>query len=192
MRAESDKHTSNPVRSAAPLGAALAVTALICVCLCGPARADNRDTEVKITAAFVFNFCKFVDWPQEPGPRMTIKVLGGPDRAADFGSIAGKSVRNCTLEIAASNSPPEADPCQVFFIPADRADDVPAVLGALEGRPVLTVSDSEGFCDRGGMIEMNNIRGKLRFCVNSTAAERVGLTISSQLLKMARRVIKED
>ena len=158
----------------------------------GSAQAGLKNAERQITSAYVFNFCKFVDWPVDPGPLLKIAVLGDSDRAAEFNNIAGKSVRNSTLEIASVDTSLSPDWCQVVFIPADRAEEISAVLDSVAGKPVLTISEAEGFCDLGGMIEMANVRGKLRFSVNLAAADRAGLTISSQLLKMARRVIKVD
>ncbi|MEJ5260470.1 MAG: YfiR family protein [Anaerohalosphaeraceae bacterium] len=57
--------------------------------------------------------------------------------------------------------------------------------------PVLTVGETEGFLNSKGMIVFVKEENKVRFEIHLTQAERQGLKISSQLLKLARRVIQE-
>jgi len=57
------------------------------------------------------------------------------------------------------------------------------------GRPILTVSDTEGFTRLGGGIELARSGGRVQFVVNADALSRSGLTPSSQMLRLAQRVI---
>jgi hypothetical protein len=57
---------------------------------------------------------------------------------------------------------------------------------------VLTVSDIPDFTNSGGMIQFVLLENKVRFQVNLTAAETAGLTLSSQLLKVATSVKRES
>jgi hypothetical protein len=52
----------------------------------------------------------------------------------------------------------------------------------------LTVSDIPSFTNSGGMIGFELIDNRVRFDVNLAAAEKAGLTLSSQLLKVATDV----
>jgi hypothetical protein len=51
--------------------------------------------------------------------------------------------------------------------------------------PVLTISDVEGFTDRGGIAECFFVDGRLRFKIHPKSAERAGLRISSRLMQLA-------
>jgi hypothetical protein len=53
---------------------------------------------------------------------------------------------------------------------------------------VLTVSDLPQFSRRGGMIQFILDGNRVRFEVNLTPAERAGLTLSSELLKLAAKI----
>jgi hypothetical protein len=64
-------------------------------------------------------------------------------------------------------------------------------VAAVQKSAVLTVSDLPGFTGNGGMIQFMLRENKVRFEVNLTAAEKAGLTLSSQLLKVATDVRKE-
>ena len=63
-----------------------------------------------------------------------------------------------------------------------------AHISALRDAPVLTVSDAPRFSQREGMIEFVKDGERIRFEVNLVAAERAGLTLSSDLLKVATYV----
>jgi hypothetical protein len=62
------------------------------------------------------------------------------------------------------------------------------VLDQLRGRPILTVSDADGFAEAGGMIGLFIEDSRVRFAINLGAAESAHLTISSRLLNLARIV----
>ena len=64
------------------------------------------------------------------------------------------------------------------------------ILAAVEKSGVLTVSDLPDFTISGGMIQFVLRDNKVRFEVNLAAAERAGLTFSSQLLKVATDVMR--
>jgi hypothetical protein len=71
------------------------------------------------------------------------------------------------------------------FISASEHGRLPAVLGALEQTPVLTVSDAADFAARGGIIQFIMVGKRVRFEVNLAPAEQVGLTLRSDLLRVA-------
>jgi hypothetical protein len=53
----------------------------------------------------------------------------------------------------------------------------------------LTISDTPGFVQAGGIIELKLRAGRIRFDINQGAARQVGLKLSSQLLKLADEVL---
>ena len=67
----------------------------------------------------------------------------------------------------------------------------PTVLASAKRLPVLTVSDIPRFAERGGMIGLVNQADRIRFEVNVAPVEDSGLTVSSELLKVAWRVIRK-
>ena len=54
----------------------------------------------------------------------------------------------------------------------------------------MTVSDAPVFTARGGMIQFVSEARNVRFEVNLTAAERAGLALSADLLRVAVKVMK--
>jgi len=84
----------------------------------------------------------------------------------------------------------DVQPCDVVFVTEADAPTLQALQRATAARPVLTISDRAGFIDRGGMIEMKLVNGRTRFDINLAAARAAGLTLSSQLLQLADRVVQ--
>jgi hypothetical protein len=78
--------------------------------------------------------------------------------------------------------------CRILFISSSEQNQLKEILAALDNTSVLTVSDMPQFARRGGMIQFVVEANKVRVEVNLTSAERAGLTLSSQLLKVAINV----
>ena len=56
----------------------------------------------------------------------------------------------------------------------------------------LTVSDVDGFAERGGIIQLTTESGKIRLKINVIAAKASNLVISSKLLRSAEIVASKD
>jgi hypothetical protein len=59
------------------------------------------------------------------------------------------------------------------------------------GRPILTLGDSPGFVQAGGMIGFVVHENNVRLAVNLHAAHRAGFSISAKLLEVALNIIKD-
>jgi hypothetical protein len=159
------------------------------------AQQPSPPTEYQVKAAYLYNFGKFVDWStaNEAAKRdsFQICVLGqdpfGPslDAALAKQSIDGKSVMARRL-----TKPQDALGCRIVFISSSEVRQLKGILTALDGAGVLTVSDIPQFSQRGGMIEFTLEGNRVRFEVNLAPAEAAGLTLSSELLKVAVAVRK--
>jgi hypothetical protein len=80
--------------------------------------------------------------------------------------------------------------CQILFISSSEAKRLNKIIEALDKSAVLTVSDIPQFSQRRGMIQFVLEENRIRFEVNLTATQRAGLTLSSELLKVATVVRK--
>jgi hypothetical protein len=56
--------------------------------------------------------------------------------------------------------------------------------------PILTVGESDDFLDHGGMFNLFFEDKQLRFEVNPATAENAKLTVSSKLLRLAKKIRK--
>ncbi|MFA5083523.1 MAG: YfiR family protein [Hydrogenophilaceae bacterium] len=158
--------------------------------LCGADASAAPLGEYEVKAAFAHNFAKFVEWPAALDARASLRlcILGQGPFAEAAAGLRGKTVGNRVWEVVPAVRRSELGECQVLFIEAAEADDLPRLLAGLKGRPVLTVADREGLAAQGVAIGFYLDQNKVRFEINPAAASRAGLKISSQLLKLARIV----
>ena len=154
--------------------------------------AQPSATEYQIKAAYLLNFAKFVTWPSSAAaPRNEFKVcIAGDD---PFGPVLDATLRGESIEgrrVVAQRVANEqiAGECDVLFLSRSAEGQARRILAGLKGSSVLTVSDMPGFIERGGMIQFVTQADRVRFRVNLDAAEDAGLTLSSELLKVASEV----
>ena len=150
-------------------------------------------TRHQVQAAFLFNFAKFVTWPddafQRSGDSLIIGILGEDP----FGAVLKEVVRDKTilgkkLVVKRFVSIQDAIHSHILFLSSSEESNLPHILRVLEKITVLTVSDMDEFAERGGMIAFTVDDQKVRFNINVDAVERAGLKMGSQLLKLARIV----
>jgi hypothetical protein len=147
-------------------------------------------TEQEVKAAYLYNFAKYVEWPSAAAePQWVVGVLGD----GDFGEVldkmlAGKTARERPFVARRLQEPEQAAQTHILYIAASEAPRLPQILKAVEGAKVLTVSDIEGFAEKGGMIGFRIDGKKVKFDISPQQAARAGLRISSQLLALARVV----
>ena len=172
-------------------GAAL----LVLMAVATPARlgAAPGASEYELKAAFLFNFAKFIDWPPnalENATGVSVCVLGD-DPFGDLldRTLAGKSVHERPLVVRRHDTLGDTGGCHILFVSA--AEERRLARVAPPEAPVLTVGETDGFVQRGGIIAFAMDDKRLRFEINADAADRAGLRISSQLLKLATRVVHD-
>ncbi|TMP97146.1 MAG: YfiR family protein [Verrucomicrobia bacterium] len=100
-------------------------------------------------------------------------------------TIAGESINGKKVVIKRVAKPQDALSCRILFISSSEESRLKEIVATLDKTSVLTVSDIPQFTRRGGMIQFVVDGNKVRFEVNLTVAERAGLILSSQLLKVA-------
>jgi len=158
------------------------------------ARAQTAASEYQVKAAFLYNFIKFIEWPAgtfaaDDSP-ITIGVIGENSVGGDLtATVKGKSVNGRPLVVKSFGSAKDAGlkSCQMVFIAKSERKRVDEFMAALTGTSVVTVSESEGFLDAGGMINFVMEGNRVRFEINDARIKQSGLLISSKLLSLSKR-----
>ena len=179
----------------------------------GPAQSQEHE----IKAAFLYNFMKFIEWPTDKmgdaNEPVVVGLIGSKDFMKVMEPIVQKKIhnRNITLKYFADyeklKKPQEADEEQwkqkmealkschlLMFCSYDsvRVEAAGEIIKALRDSPVLTVGEEDDFLESGGMINFLMEDRKVRFEISAVAAKKGKLKISSQLLRLAKKVIEED
>jgi hypothetical protein len=147
--------------------------------------------EYAVKAAYLYQFTKFIDWPEsalgDQGQPVSFCVLGQDPFGRLLDEIEGKTVKQRRVIVKHLTKIPDAARCLVLFISASEHQRIGPILSALQNRPVLTVSDLDGFAHAGGVIEYVLQEDRVRFIINSHAGASAGIKISSKLLSLAAR-----
>jgi len=181
------------------LVAAVLLTLLLLAAAVVPLAAREPAPEDAVKAAMLYNFVQFVRWPEAVPPavepELVLGVLGRDplqewllDLAAE-GSHSGsiKTVQLRSLQELAA----QKHKLQVLYIGRTAQKNLLAILGVLDGVPVLTVSDDELFVKQGGMMNFVRQNSRIRFDLNLDAVSRGQLKISSRLYGLARLIVKD-
>jgi len=167
---------------------------LLALAIATVARGQSGETsEYEIKAAFLYNFARYVKWPEKaPSASNNIFVIGiiGTD---PFGEILdrtmqGKTIHGKPIVVQRHTRPETATSSDILFVGALETSNLSRLLAIVDKAPILTVGEMPTFAQRGGMINLVTSENRVHFEVNVEAAERARLTLSSQLLRLARIV----
>lgn len=161
------------------------------VWLLGAPTAWSEDLpEYRLKAAFLYNFAVFTEWPADVGATLNMCVYGPDPFAAEIDPLNGKSAGSRKIEVHRQPSLEALKGCQIVFVSAAVIGQVPRVMDAVRGQPVLTVADSPGALRQGVMLNMNLVQGRVTFEANLLVARSARLMLSSKLLRLATEVIQ--
>jgi hypothetical protein len=155
-----------------------------------PAAAQGVANEYQVKAAFLYNFAKFVEWPDgtfaNSTSAFTVCVFGkDPFGKALDDAILGKRISERVTTLARAKRVQELPECQIVFVSASDSTQLPEILHALQGRRALVVGEAENFAGAGGAIQFVLDANRVRFAINTDAIDRAGLKVSSKLLALA-------
>jgi len=168
---------------------------LLWLCLAPTARgADGEDLLSDLKVAYIYNFTRFIEWPENPsGPTFVIGVVGDPDIRERLGVLEreGRQAAGRPIEIRGYSTPAQIGFCEILFVGAAAADRLDAIVRRTAGRATLLVSDTAGFAGRGVAIELFRKPDifrkteRLRLRIDAKALKDRGLVVSAQLYDVA-------
>ncbi len=159
------------------------------------ARAEESEfSEYEVKAGFMYNFPKFIEWPDETfadaSKAITLCVVGTDSFGHAFGTIDNKTVQNRRLEIRYMGRSKDLKTCNILFIGNSEKENLPQILETLKGTATLTIGDTKGYAQQGVMINFIVERNKVGFEINTESSRRAKIIISSKLLKLAKMIHK--
>jgi len=140
-----------------------------------------------LTAALLLKIPSYCSWPNTKSP--AIGVLGSSTAedqlAANLRLLAAKM--NPPVIVNRYNKVKDALKCHLLFVGKSERNRIAEILVAVQGQPILTVSELPVFCQRGGMIRVNH-QGSKKFEINLQETKRARIQIRTQLLRLSKIV----
>jgi len=155
-----------------------------------PVAWPQMPSQYDVEAAYLYNFGKFLRLPSGPSAAARSSfdfcVLGKSDLSGPLEKLTANEQKDQlperTVRVA---SAADARGCAVVYISNSEGARLEQDLAELADAPVLTVSDMPQFLVRGGTIQFLMVNSRVRFAVNLHPTERNGISLGSELLKVA-------
>lgn len=166
--------------------------------LMATAMAAPSSLEDRVKAAYILNFARYTIWPSEVFPDahapLVVCVLGSDIfRTTLQKTVSGIKVDSRFFEVRELKEPfSSPNQCHIVFIDRSYMQKEFGLLTSLKQKPILSISDDESFFEKGGIISFVVYEETIQFNVNLLAADQAGLKLSSRMLALAKKVIKES
>lgn len=150
-------------------------------------------SENEIKAGFLYNFTKFVEWPPDAfldssGPIVLGVVGDSPITDLVTDAASGKIVNGRAVIVKKFKEGQDLRSCHILFVSSSEEKHMTRILESLRGSNVLTVGETSGFAESGGVINFFIDGNKVRLEINLDAAARSRLKISAKVIAVARLV----
>ncbi len=152
------------------------------------AQGKVEETENKVHSILIYNFTKYINWPEEYNKGdFIIGVLGETDLIGELQKMAKeKNISNRPMVIKRYATVNDIDrKCHILFLATGSSNLLSAVLRKTQGHPTLVISHKDGLGRAGSLINLVSSNGKYRFEINMNAMEQNGLKCAQQLKTLA-------
>lgn len=148
--------------------------------------------EYPVKAAFLYKFCLYIQWPPAAFASADSPFIFGiaaPDEfIAELNAVvADRTINGRRIQIRRIDND-DASGVHLLFVAHSNRFDLPKLIAQTRGQPVIIVTESERGLDDGGTINFALKNNRVSFEVALDAANRQGLHLSAQLLKVASSV----
>lgn len=159
--------------------------------------ANAQYSEYEVKAAYIFNFAKFIEWPENYIQGDTLFLC--TYKNDPFGIILektmiGRKVNGKDWKIKRVNSIDEIGKCHILIFSGVKQHEIINILGKMGKKPIVTIGDEvQDFCELGGVINFMPQFSKRQFEINKDVADDINIKISPKLLLLAKIIsTKED
>ncbi len=146
-----------------------------------------QDVDYKAYTLFVYNFMKYVEWPEAQSKGdFVIGVYGDSPILKELQTLAGsKKLKGRTIVIKLLAKPEDCAGCQLFYIASSKSSAVKLLKEQMKDKPVLIVGEREGLAKKGAALSfVTDDDDALKFDINKKEIEQHQLKISSSLIAL--------
>jgi len=149
-----------------------------------------QQDKYELKAAYIERFTRFIEWTSESEilkDYFVIGVLGDKNLSNALGKIfANQKIKNKKVVVKYFSNENDIKDVHVLYVHSSFDNRLDRLIRNLRSEPILTISQSAGFCQRGIHINLFFSNGYLRFEINEKALRESGLKASHLLLRQAK------
>jgi len=149
--------------------------------------AEENSIEYKIKAGYLYNFTKFITWPEDDIETFNLCILGKDPFGSILNPIENRTVKNKSIRVYRIRSAKKTKHCHIIYGASPkqlkRLDSKSLTISSLP--PKLTVGETRKLSRYGSMIAFFLKDGKVKLRINLDHLRKSGLDISAKLLEIA-------
>ncbi|RUA32816.1 MAG: YfiR family protein [Bacteroidetes bacterium] len=140
----------------------------------------------EIHSMLIFNFIKYIEWPDETkSGDFVIAVYGDDDVYNQLSKLYGqRQVKGQNAEIVNVSDVAELNNAHLIYLASSKSKDFETILEKYDTKPTLIITDKSGLGKKGSSINFREVGGKLKFEINQATFTDSKLKVSSQLVNM--------
>jgi hypothetical protein len=140
----------------------------------------------EIHSMLIFNFIKYIDWPDAAKSGDFIIAVYGDDDVYDQLNTfySNRPIKGQTVQIINVSSLSDFSSAHVVYVADKKSSDFESLSSKFNGKPTLIITDRSGLGKKGSCINFKEVGGKLKFEINQASFDSNKLKISSQLVSM--------
>ncbi len=159
----------------------------------GAGTSDEEVEEYRVKAASLVHFIHYTVWPKsaferEDSPFVVLVIGEDPFGEALEQSFEGKKGAGRPIRVVRSANLEQLPRAHLIFLARSHHKEIAKLLAGPAGKASLVVGDTEGLAEDGAHVNFYLKAKRLGFEVNTEAVKRSDLTISPEMLKLARIV----
>ena len=150
--------------------------------------------EYELKAVYLERITRFLEWPDETqntraDDLFVIGILGENPFGRKLEDLyAGRGIKNKPIKVYYLSELREIERVHLLFVSRSESEELSQILDITRKKPILTVGDTRGFAEKGGLVNFFIESDKLRFEINERGFHEAGLVIDPLLLKVAKIV----
>lgn len=154
---------------------------------------EEKDAEAMIKACYIYNFAKYVDWPDDyKKGNFIISVMGNSNLHQELVKRYNtKQIGSQQIEVRKISKTVNISKCNVLFVGKDACDILHNVSKALVDKPVLIIGDCEDALIKGAAIDFVFFEKQWKYTLNTSNATNRNLFVGSTLKSLALKVETE-
>jgi len=154
-------------------------------------QASEADNHLK--ALFLYNFANYVEWPETAFTRshgqLHMCLFGEVEFYPMINVYDGTLIGERQLNVFMTSDIKKIEKgCHILFVSHDKRIEMPNLSKQIKYVYVLSIGESTDFASKGGVVSIVRTTDRVQFDINLTAANANRLTISSDLLSLARKI----
>ena len=150
-------------------------------------KSTAQSTDYKAYSLYVYNFMKYVEWPEEESKGdFIIALIGDSKISDDLKRLASsKKLKNRNIVFKTFKAIDDITFCHLLYVSASKSSAIKTINLKFANKPVLIVGEREGTIYKGAALSfVTTDEDELKFDISKKELENHKLKIASSLIKL--------